>query len=100
MRSEEKIEKLYDEKIAPALMEIAKVCKDNDIPFMAVVEYAPDELATTAVRTKDEGLKMIMIRHCANTAPNIDSFCIGLTRWAKEKGVDVSGSMYLSKFGK
>jgi len=40
MTPEEK-EKFYDDEIAPAILEIAKKCHDNLIPFVAAVEWDP-----------------------------------------------------------
>jgi len=90
-------EEFYDEEIAPKLMEIGERCRAKGIPFMAIVEYAPGMIATTQLPTKDECIEMVMIRHCAKTAPNIDGYIIGLSRWANEKNIDTSGSMVMNQ---
>jgi hypothetical protein len=38
----ENAEQFYDEKIAPELLRLAKLCEDNGLPFFAVVEFGPD----------------------------------------------------------
>jgi len=90
-------EKFYDEEIAPRLKEIGKLCKEIGMPFLAVVEYVPGMIASTQLPTKDECIEMVIIRHCAKTAPNIDGFIIGLSRWAKENNINVSGSMVMNQ---
>ena len=35
------MEKVYDEQMAPKLMDIGKLYEENGIPFLAVAEYAP-----------------------------------------------------------
>ena len=91
-------EKVYDEEIAPKLHEVGKLCEKHGIPFLAVAEYTPAMIGKTAVRTNDECIEMVMIRHCAKTAPNIDGYVIGLLRWAKKNNVDMSGSIVMSRF--
>ncbi|MDY6910757.1 MAG: hypothetical protein SVM79_00120 [Chloroflexota bacterium] len=90
-------EKFYDEVIAPKLMEIGSICKEKGIPFLAVTEYAPGEIGETRMQHPDECLKMVMIRHCTKTAPNIDGYIIGLARYANEKGIDTSGSIVMKQ---
>ena len=70
------------------------------MPFLAVVEYAPETIARTAAYLPNTGTAMTMIHLCAKTAPNIDGFVIGLKRWAAENNVDTSSSIVLSGFGK
>lgn len=88
-------EKFYDEVIAPKLMEVGKICKEKGIPFLAVVEYTPSKVGEIGVIIPEECLKMAMIRHCAKTAPNIDWYFIGLSRYATEKNIDTSASIVM-----
>ncbi len=41
-------EAYYDEEIAPRLMEVAKLCHEHGMPFVASVEYQPGDFGTTA----------------------------------------------------
>jgi hypothetical protein len=88
-------EKIYDDEIAPKLKEAGELCVKHGIPFLAVVEWEQGKIGRTDYQTKDECLEMIMIRHCAKTAPNIDGYIIGLVRWAKKHGVDFSRSFVM-----
>ena len=88
-------EKIYDEEIVPLLKKAGDLCVEHGIPFLAVAEYAPGEVGETRFQTNDECLKMVMIRHCAKTAPNIDGFLIGLIRYAKEKNINMDASIFL-----
>jgi len=90
-------EKYYDEEIAPLLREIAEKCKDNGLSMVCAVEFNRNEIARTALLQKDKGLEMVMISHCAKTAPNIDSFMIGLKKYCNENNVDTSASIYLTE---
>lgn len=51
-------EKLYDEKIAPELLRLGKLCQDNGLSFVCGVEWDTDEVGRTAVLTKDAGEAM------------------------------------------
>ena len=93
-------EKIYDEEIAPKLLEIANLCEKHEIPFLAVAEWAPNEIGRTSVQVPDEGIEMVMIRHCAKTAPNIDSYFIGISRWCKKVGADTSASIVMRRLVK
>lgn len=95
-------EKFYDEHIAPALLEIAKKCRDNGLSIVATVQFGPElhDRATTRIMQEDASLSMVMVHHCAMKAPNIDAFMIGLARHCDENGIDTSASMYLSRFDK
>ena len=48
-------EKLYDEKIAPELARLGKLCQDNGLSFVCGVEWDTDEVGRTATMTKDAG---------------------------------------------
>jgi len=92
-------ENIYDTEIAPKLLEIAKICETHEIPFLAVAEWAEGKVGRTELQTNNECLVMVMVRHCAKTAPNIDGYVIGLSRWAKEKNIDTSGSLIMNQLG-
>lgn len=88
-------EKLYDERVAPLLMEAAKICMELNMPLLALVEYAPDKRGETRVVMPGEGLAMTMARHVVKCGVNVDAYMIGLTRYCREQGIDTSGSHYL-----
>jgi len=90
-----KTEKIYDKEIAPKLKEAGDLCVKHGIPFLAVAEYAPGMVGRTSFQTNDECIEMVMIRHCAKTAPNIDGYVIGLMRWAREKHISWNASIVM-----
>lgn len=90
-------EKIYDQEIAPKLKEVGDLCVANGIPFLAVAEYALGMIGKTAFQTNDECIEMVMIRHCAKTAPNIDGYVIGLARWANQNHVNVDSSFIMKQ---
>lgn len=85
----------YDREIAPKLLELCQACQERGMPFLSVVEYEPGSRSSTFMLGENPGLEMVMIQHCAKTAPNIDGFMIGLLRYCREKGIDTSGSMFV-----
>jgi hypothetical protein len=91
-------EEIYDEEIAPRLLEIGKICEANGIPFLALAEYSPGNVGRTELQTKDECLEMIMVRHCAKTAPNVDGYILGLAKWANREGIDIKGSFVMQPY--
>jgi hypothetical protein len=91
-------ERFYDEHIAPALAALAQRCMDNGLSLVATVQFGPsnDDRGTTLVMQPDANLAMVMARYCVMTAPNVDAYMIGLTRYCKENGIDTSASMYMN----
>jgi aspartate 1-decarboxylase len=90
-------EEWYDKEVAPKLRELSKLCGDKGMAFIAVVEYAPGERGRTVAIPSNAGTAMIMLNHCANMGENIDGYIIGLRRWARENGVDTSGSIVMNQ---
>lgn len=45
-------ENLYDEQIAPELLRLGNICKDNGLSFLAVVEWSPGKTGETYVVQK------------------------------------------------
>lgn len=97
MRKSMTDEKWYDEEIAPKLKEIAKQCEEKGIAFVATVEYAPGERGSTYLIPEGAGLAMRMLCHCSRMGENVDGYIIGLKRYALDNGIDISGSIYLSR---
>lgn len=91
-------EQVYDEQIAPRLVEIAELCIAAGMSFLATVEYEPTKRATTRVIGPDSCLAMVMQSHCANTAPNIDSYIIGLAKYCNREGIDLSASYVMQPY--
>jgi hypothetical protein len=46
-------EALYDEKVAPELARLAKLCQANGLSFVAGVEWEPGEIGRTCAFEKD-----------------------------------------------
>lgn len=52
-------EKLYDDEIAPVLLQLARLAQDNGLSFVAGVEWEPGEIGeTTALEAEvSEGMR-------------------------------------------
>lgn len=79
-------EAFYDEHIAPELMRLAKLCETNGMSFLCQVEYAPEETAETKAVTASAGLKTVIARAGMECHGNVDSFMIGVQRYAMKHG--------------
>lgn len=89
-------EKIYDKKIAPLLLEVAKICKENNMSVVAQVEYAPQSFGTTQHLSEDRDIAMLMTLTAALAKGNVDLFFMQLMKDAKEKDIDTSRSMVCS----
>lgn len=90
----------YDAEIAPLLMAAAKRCEELGYPMVAVVEYEPGERGETRVLPSTASLPMFMLAMVAHHGQNIDGLLINLIRHCNREGIDMSSSMFLSKFSK
>jgi len=90
-------EEWYDAEIAPALLALASRCQERGMAFISSVEYEPGERSGTYMVPDSAGLEMHMLHLCARTAPNVDSYVIGLQRHCAERGIDTGGSIVLRR---
>lgn len=80
-------------------MGLAEKCRDNGPSMVASVQYGPgdNERSDTYMLQPDAPLPILMVKHCAKTAPNIDSYMIGIARHCHKQVIDTSGSIFLGK---
>lgn len=90
-------EKIYDEMVAPLLLQAAEICQEHKMPIVCAVEYAKGELGKTYYDGDDPSLAMVMIRNCAEAENNIDGFILAIKKYAKENGIDTSQSIFLNR---
>ncbi len=86
-------EEWYDREIAPALKDLAEACHQRGLSFLAAVEYESGNRSRTEWLTRDAGLEMVMLKYCAQTAPNLDGYVIGLIKYCCEKGISMDSSI-------
>lgn len=89
-------EQIYDEEIAPVLMELAKKCKDAGIPFLAVAEYEPGSFGTTADIPTGSSYPISWAYAAARSNGNVDALINHLVVKAREVG---HNSAYLYQLG-
>lgn len=73
-------EKLYDEKIAPELLRLGKLCQDNGLSFVAGVEWEPDQVGRTACLTAEAGDGMRMANHILQLGDALGMVSLTVTR--------------------
>lgn len=86
-------EKIYDTQIAPLLLQACKICQDNGLPFIAVVEYTEGEHGRTEYLGKAPGIGMLMLSWAAHARDNIDRLIQSAVNHAKIHG---HGSIFLT----
>jgi hypothetical protein len=90
-------EAIYDEKIAPMLAEVSKLCQVHDVPMFAVVEYEPGHFGETACQTPKQSLALSMTHMASRARGNLDSFVISLLRFCNKQGIDTSASFVANR---
>lgn len=91
-------EEVYDTLVAPKLLEVAKICKEHGIPFVAAVQFdgGPSGEGVGKTFQIPPGAKlsadMAFIHFAAKCRANYDSFTNALLRFF---GNDPGESLYL-----
>jgi hypothetical protein len=79
-------EEFYDKEIAPPLMALAEKCKENNVPFLAYVEYEQEGRGLTRVICDNPSIETLMVFWAMEARGNIDSFMMAVQRHAQKYG--------------
>jgi hypothetical protein len=88
-------EKIYDEKIAPALLELSKLCGEIGLSFVACVSPNGGDIWQTAYIQKDAGFNIRLVDFTGHANGNFDQVAIASMRYAKETGAQ-NNSIFLN----
>lgn len=91
-----KAERYYDKHIAPELLRLSKLCQDNGLSFLALVEWSPGDYGRTLSLQANSGLGIRLADTAAKANGNVDSLFIAISRYARDHG---HSSIYLSQLG-
>lgn len=89
-------EAIYDEKIAPALLDLLKICAANGMQMVASVEYEPGESGTSIQFDGKQSLPMDFGLVALRSHGNVDSLISWIISYAREHG---HSSIYLHQLG-
>ena len=92
-------EAIYDEQIAPLLMQAGKLCEQHGLAMVAVVEYDKEKRGETRCLPEGSGLAMRMLSMLAASGNNIDRFLTGVIRFCNREGIPLDESMFIGKYG-
>lgn len=79
-------EELYDQQVAPKLLELSKLCSGLGLPFVAAVEYAPYCIGRTVTLPVDSGIAILMVDLAAQAHGNADVLIMGMMRYSQMHG--------------
>lgn len=92
----EERERIYDEEIAPALLKLCERCDEVGMSFLALAEWAPDDIGRTSKFQPGHGFKMDWAMAGARANGNADVLIGYLINQATSRG---HGSVYLLQLG-
>lgn len=92
-------EAIYDEQIAPLLMQAGRLCEQHGLAMVAVVEYGKEERGETRLLPDGAGLAMHMLSMLAASGNNIDSYLLKVIKFCNSEGISLDASMFLKKYG-
>lgn len=90
------LEIMYDEAIAPKLLDLAKECEQLGLSFLAVVEFRPGETGRTISLRSGSGFGIRLCDAAAKANGNLDVLILAIERYATKNG---HSSVYLSMLG-
>ncbi len=93
MDTAEEREAFYDAEVAPVLLELAKKCQDNGLPFVAAVEWSPEDRGITATVPDGSSITMVMTGMAARCKDNFDALVMGVLRHCDKNGIDTRPSI-------
>jgi hypothetical protein len=73
-------EKIYDEQIAPLLLEVATLCKEHGLPMVATVWFDGEDSGTTRIPPEGEHPPFVLAHAACRSRGNLDSLCMALSR--------------------
>jgi hypothetical protein len=86
-------EAVYDEQIAPLMTQIIKICKEHEIPLVAVFQYldAPDEeggpgFCSTLIPTKLQSTEMRELNRIAVEVTRKNAVALAITETTEPDG--------------
>ena len=91
-------EAFYDAEIAPALLALRDKCHGRDMPFLALVEWSPNEAGRTAHVPPNPSASVRMTHYAMKCMGNLDLLCMTAAREIKAEGLS-HNSIVLSNFG-
>ncbi len=86
----------YDAEIGPRLLELAKLCGERGMSFVANVQYDQGETASTVQLTEDAGYKILLSAWGVRCHGNVDALWNQVVTHARKHG---HSSVYLSLSG-
>ena len=93
-------EAIYDEQIAPLLIQAGKLCEQHGLAMVAVVEYGKEQRGETRLLPDGAGLAMHMLSMLAASGNNIDSYLLKLIRFCNQEGLPLEQSMFLQRYAR
>lgn len=79
-------EAFHDREIAPKLLEIAKLCQDNEISLVCVANWGTDDHGRTATLQAGSPFSIRMVEAAARANGNADSLIMALMKHGREHG--------------
>ncbi len=87
-------EQVYDDEIAPLLMQAAKKAEAVGLPLVCYVQLGPDNHGRTVTLPADAPFAVRMVELAARCNGNADSFLLALIKHARKHGP--GGSMLMN----
>jgi hypothetical protein len=92
--TQDEAERIYDEEIAPALLDVAQKCEAHGFALVAHAEWWPGETGITNIVPDGSSAQMRMTQLAAHAHGNLDGFFIAIKKQFPEAG---DQSMFMRK---
>jgi len=89
-------EQVYDDLIAPKLLELAELCKQHDMSFVSMVEWDRHAYGRTVYLAEGAGFEIRLMETLGRSKGNLDTFIMVCMRYAEVHG---HNSLILQQMG-
>ena len=89
-------EKVYDEEVAPLLLEAGRICERNGMPIVARVQYGPDDVGDTCFLGESPSYATQLVYWAIQVKGNLDMLMMLASRHADQHG---HNSVFLASLG-
>lgn len=89
-------EKIYDDVIAPKLLEIAELCKQHDMSFVSMIEWDRHAYGRTVYLAEGSGFEIRLMETLGRAKGNLDTFLMACIKHAHVHG---HSSLILQQMG-
>lgn len=86
-------ERVYDDEIAPLLLQAAKKATAHNIPLLTIAEWSRGKIGETGSAFRGASFPFVFSKAAVQAAGNLDGFVFSVLKFCKEHGISTEASI-------